>query len=94
MTGRKIDVLFPKILHAPGEVAVDVENLALEGGSVAGVNFYARAGEITGIAGLVGCGKSELARAIYGLESMESARISGKFRGHHDNSGPGLIGST
>jgi ribose transport system ATP-binding protein len=75
MTGRKIDVLFPKILHAPGEVAVDVENLALEGGSVAGVNFYARAGEITGIAGLVGCGKSELARAIYGLESIAGGSV-------------------
>ena len=41
MTGRKIDVLFPKITHSPGDVAVDAENLAIEGGSVAGVNFYA-----------------------------------------------------
>ena len=68
MTGRKIDVLFPTITHHPAEIAVDVENLTLADGSVRDVNFHARAGEITGIAGLVGCGKSELIRAIYGLE--------------------------
>jgi ribose transport system ATP-binding protein len=75
MTGRKIDVLFPKITHNPGAIAVDVQELALEGGAVAGANFYARAGEITGIAGLVGCGKSELVRAVYGLETIASGTI-------------------
>jgi ribose transport system ATP-binding protein len=70
MTGRKIDLLFPTIQHKASEVLVDVENLTLVDGSVRDVNFHARAGEITGIAGLVGCGKSELIRAIYGLESI------------------------
>ena len=69
MTGRKIDLLFPTIPHQAGKVLVDVENLTLADGSVRDVNFHARAGEITGIAGLVGCGKSELIRAIYGLEA-------------------------
>ncbi|GGD29488.1 sugar ABC transporter ATP-binding protein [Aureimonas glaciei] len=75
MTGRKIDVLFPTIPHAPGKVAVDVENLSVAGGIVSDVNFYARAGEITGIAGLVGCGKSELVRAIYGLEKVTGGTV-------------------
>ena len=75
MTGRKIDVLFPKITHTPGHIAVDVQELALEGGAVAGANFYARSGEITGIAGLVGCGKSELVRAVYGLETIARGTI-------------------
>ncbi len=75
MTGRKIEVLFPAIVHQPRAVAVDVENLSVVGGSVKRVNFHARAGEITGIAGLVGCGKSELIRAIYGLESIEDGSI-------------------
>jgi ribose transport system ATP-binding protein len=75
MTGRKIDVLFPTIAHRPAAVAVDVENLAVADGSVAGVDFHARAGEITGIAGLVGCGKSELVRAIYGLEPMSDGIV-------------------
>jgi len=70
MTGRKIHLLFPTIQHKASEVLVDVENLTLVDGSVRDVNFHARAGEITGIAGLVGCGKSELIRAIYGLESI------------------------
>ena len=79
MTGRKIDLLFPTIQHKPTTVAVDVENLSLTDGSVRDVNFYAQAGEITGIAGLVGCGKSELIRAIYGLEPIASGvmRIDG-----------------
>ncbi|ALN75580.1 sugar ABC transporter ATP-binding protein (plasmid) [Aureimonas sp. AU20] len=75
MTGRRIDVLFPQITHTPGPVALDVENLSTADGTVAGVNFHARAGEITGIAGLVGCGKSELVRAVYGLEPIAGGRI-------------------
>ncbi|HJY49592.1 MAG TPA: ATP-binding cassette domain-containing protein [Stellaceae bacterium] len=39
------------------------------------VSFYARAGEITGIAGLVGCGKSEIIRAVVGLEPIESGMV-------------------
>src|SRR5260370_2817537 len=79
MTGRKIDLLFPTIQHKASKVLVDVENLTLIDGSVRDVNFHARAGEITGIAGLVGCGKSELIRAIYGLESIAGGvvRIDG-----------------
>ncbi|MCK0198178.1 sugar ABC transporter ATP-binding protein [Ancylobacter sp. 6x-1] len=75
MTGRRIDVLFPEIPHAPGKVVVDVENLTLADGTVKEVNLYARAGEITGIAGLVGCGKSELVRAIYGLEPVADGTV-------------------
>lgn len=75
MTGRKIGVLFPHIDHNPGERLLDVEGLTLANHSVNDVSFYARAGEITGIAGLVGCGKSELVRAIYGLEDISSGTI-------------------
>ena len=75
MTGRRIDVLFPAVRHEPSAVAVDVENLSTADGAVAGVNFHARSGEITGIAGLVGCGKSELVRAVYGLEPVAGGRV-------------------
>ena len=72
MTGRKIGVLFPRIDHRPGKTLLEVERLILADGAVNEVSFYARAGEITGIAGLVGCGKSELVRAVYGLETIAS----------------------
>jgi len=75
MTGRKIDVLFPKIAHTPGETLLKVSGLTTGDHAVEDVSFYARAGEITGVAGLVGCGKSELIRAIYGLEEVSSGSI-------------------
>jgi ribose transport system ATP-binding protein len=84
MTGRKIDVLFPHIEAQPGERLLEVEGLTLVNRTVADVSFYARAGEITGIAGLVGCGKSELVRAVYGLELIESGvvRVCGEATPH------------
>ncbi len=75
MTGRKIGVLFPKVEHKPADRLLEVDNITLVDGSVRDASFYARAGEITGIAGLVGCGKSEIVRAIFGLEPIASGRI-------------------
>jgi ribose transport system ATP-binding protein len=75
MTGRKINVLFPSIAHSPGANAVEVKDLSLAGGIVNRVDFHARAGEVTGVAGLVGCGKSELIRAIYGLETISNGAV-------------------
>jgi ribose transport system ATP-binding protein len=75
MTGRKIDLLYPRIAVKPGKVVVETEGLSLEGGALTKVDFRARAGEITGIAGLVGCGKSELIRAIYGLEPIAGGSV-------------------
>jgi ribose transport system ATP-binding protein len=80
MTGRRIELLFPAITHKPGDVAIQTTGLTVSGGVVTDVDFRARVGEITGIAGLVGCGKSELIRAIYGLEAISggSVQINGK----------------
>jgi ribose transport system ATP-binding protein len=75
MTGRKVGVLFPRIGHKPAATLLEVDNLTLVDQSVRNASFYARAGEITGIAGLVGCGKSEIIRAIYGLEPIASGTI-------------------
>ena len=75
MTGRKIGVLYPKIDFHPGVTLLRVEHLTLGNGSVNDMSFHARAGEITGIAGLVGCGKSEAIRAIFGLEEIAEGSI-------------------
>ena len=80
MTGRKIDVLFPHIAHRRAKSCSRSSTLTLADRSVNDVSFHARAGEITGIAGLVGCGKSEIVRAIFGLEPIETGtiRVRGK----------------
>ncbi len=75
MTGRKIDLLFPHIEHRPAETLLQIDGLTLANGDVRDVDFFARAGEITGIAGLVGCGKSELIRAVYGLEPIAAGTV-------------------
>ena len=77
MTGRKIEFLFPAIAHRPREKVLQTTQLSA-GGVVADVDFHAHAGEITGIAGLVGCGKSELIRAIYGLEPLTGGSVQVK----------------
>ncbi|SOD96246.1 monosaccharide ABC transporter ATP-binding protein, CUT2 family [Caenispirillum bisanense] len=75
MTGRKVEVLFPHIQHRPGEAALELRGLTTADRSVQGADFVARRGEITGIAGLVGCGKSELVRAAYGLCPLEGGEV-------------------
>lgn len=75
MTGRAVDVLYPPIDHRPGAQALVVRDLVLENGTVDGVSLEVRAGEVTALAGLVGCGKSEIGRAVFGLEDIESGQF-------------------
>jgi len=84
MTGRKIEVLFPQIEFRPRETLLEVEHLTLANRSVNDVSLHARAGEITGIAGLVGCGKSEIIRAVFGLETITAGtiRVGGEAVAH------------
>ena len=75
MTGRKIDALFPEIAAVAGEAMLKVRNISTADGRLSNVNFEVRAGEIVGVAGLVGCGKSELARAVFGLEKIAAGEL-------------------
>jgi ribose transport system ATP-binding protein len=75
MTGRKVEVFFPKVEHRPGAEVLRTERLSLASGALENVSIRLRGGEIVGVAGLVGCGKGELARAIFGLESIVGGRI-------------------
>jgi ribose transport system ATP-binding protein len=76
MTGRTIAALFPAIDHTPGETMLRTEGLTLGNGRVVDVSVDVRAGEIVGIAGLVGSGKSEVGRACFGLESIRRGTIA------------------
>jgi len=74
MVGRTITNLFPKQEVEPGEVILKVENLTRQG-AFWDVNFELRKGEILGMAGLVGAGRTNVARAIFGVEPPTSGTI-------------------
>ncbi|MEV0144114.1 MULTISPECIES: sugar ABC transporter ATP-binding protein [unclassified Nonomuraea] len=66
MTGRDVEYVFPpRAARPPGEEVLRVEDLSSPG-AFAGVSFSVRAGEIVGLAGLVGSGRSEILEAVYG----------------------------
>lgn len=75
MTGRTFEAMFPHIENRPGNTLLKTSELTTRDRLVDNVDFHVKAGEVVGIAGLVGCGKSELARAIFGLEDVESGTI-------------------
>jgi ribose transport system ATP-binding protein len=74
MVGRSVDELFPRVPHQPGEPILSLEQLC--GRRLPReVSFNLRRGEILGIAGLVGAGRTELLRALYGLDAVRSGRV-------------------
>ena len=73
MVGRDIGEHFPRPAGYAGDVALTVRDLTNE--HVRGVSIDVRYGEILGIAGLVGSGRSELVRAIYGVDPVESGSV-------------------
>jgi ribose transport system ATP-binding protein len=75
MTGRVIEQIFPQIGFRPGRTVLDVQHLSTGSGSVSDVSLTVHAGEIVGLAGLIGSGKSEVARACFGLEALSSGRV-------------------
>jgi rhamnose transport system ATP-binding protein len=75
MVGRDVSDLFPKVIARIGDVILSVENLARDG-QFENISFEVRAGEIVALAGLVGSGRSEVARAIFGVDSYESGSVT------------------
>src|SRR3954471_7317966 len=79
MVGREVGDLFPKTPAEIGEPVLTVENLTSEG-VLHRIGFEGRAGEIDGLAGLVGAGRSEIARAVFGVDRYDagSVRLAGR----------------
>ena len=79
MVGRDVKELFPKEKAEIGDVLLEVEGLSLRG-VFENVSFTVRSGEIVGLAGLVGAGRSEIARAVFGVDNYDSGsvRLGGK----------------
>jgi rhamnose transport system ATP-binding protein len=75
MVGREVGDLFPKTPADIGEPVLRVEGLNARG-VFHDISFEVRAGEIVGLAGLVGAGRSEVARAVFGVDGYESGSVS------------------
>lgn len=74
MVGREVSELFPKLEVQSGEVVLKVDGLGASG-NFKGISFEVRAGEILGVAGLVGSGRSEVMRAIFGVDKYNEGSV-------------------
>ncbi|HEU5472916.1 MAG TPA: sugar ABC transporter ATP-binding protein [Actinophytocola sp.] len=79
MVGREIEQLFPGRRSEPGEAALEVFGLS-RAGVFEDISLTVRRGEIVGLAGLVGSGRSEVARAIFGVDGRDRGvvRVGGR----------------
>jgi ribose transport system ATP-binding protein len=75
MVGRRVDMQYTREYStSPGEIVLEAKNLAAVNG-IAGVDLTVRAGEIVGLAGLVGAGRTEVARAIFGADRTTEGEV-------------------
>ena len=75
MVGRDLSAVFPKRAVDLGETIFELKNLGSRAAGIRGVNLAVRAGEIVGVAGLVGAGRTELAKTIFGLDEADTGEI-------------------
>ena len=75
MVGRSLDSLYPKQDVVPGEVLLSVHGLS-RSGVYRDVSFDVRAGEIVALAGLVGAGRSEVVRGIFGVDPRDGGQVT------------------
>jgi rhamnose transport system ATP-binding protein len=74
MVGRPLDALFPKEEAEIGDVVLKVEGLTRRG-VFSNISFELRRGEIVGLAGFVGSGRTEVARSIFGIDPIEAGEL-------------------
>jgi rhamnose transport system ATP-binding protein len=75
MVGRDVTDLFPKQETTVGDTLLEVRDLN-SAGIFSDISFEVRAGEIVGLAGLVGAGRSEVARAVFGVDGYDSGSVT------------------
>jgi len=74
MVGREIENLFASDSREPGNVILEVQELTKKS-KFEDINFRVHAGEVLGIAGLMGAGRTEIARAIFGIDKIDKGEI-------------------
>jgi rhamnose transport system ATP-binding protein len=75
MVGREVAQLYPPAESPPGDVVLSLQNVGCAAGGVRAVSLEVRAGEVFGLAGLVGAGRTELARVLFGLTPADAGEI-------------------
>ena len=75
MVGRELSAVFPKREVKIGETVLEIRNLSSRAAGIHNVNLSVRAGEILGLTGLVGAGRTELARALFGLLPSDDGSV-------------------
>ena len=83
MVGRPLDEIFPQTAHEQGDLVLVAEDLATDT-ILDGVSLELYAGEVLGVAGMVGSGRTELARALFGADPLTAGSVrlvNGKGRG-------------
>jgi ribose transport system ATP-binding protein len=74
MVGRRLEDFYEHTKHSAGRVVLEVKNMS-DGDRVKSANFQLRQGEVLGLAGLVGAGRTELARLIFGADKRKSGEV-------------------
>jgi rhamnose transport system ATP-binding protein len=75
MIGRELSAIFPKRVIALGDVALELRHVTCRAAGVQDVSLEVRRGEIVGLAGLVGSGRTELAQTVFGLTPADSGEV-------------------
>jgi rhamnose transport system ATP-binding protein len=75
MVGREVSQLYPQAKGRAGEIVLSVRGLGCAASGVHDINLEVRTGEIMGLAGLVGAGRTELARILFGITPADSGQI-------------------
>jgi rhamnose transport system ATP-binding protein len=75
MVGRELETLYPKLEIKPGEVVLELRSVCCKRSKVKNVNLAIRRGEIVGLAGLIGSGRTQLAEALFGLATISQGSV-------------------
>ena len=75
MVGREVSAIYPPAESEAGNVVLSLKHLGCSAGGVRDVSLEVRAGEVVGMAGLVGAGRTELARVLFGITPADSGEI-------------------
>ena len=76
MVGREVSTIYPQSESTPGDVVLSLKDFGCAASGIRNITLEVRAGEVVGLAGLVGAGRTELARVLFGITPANAGEIS------------------